>query len=61
MLQETITDKNLVWDKYIASKLENFVVKISNNAITELKNNRNFLNNSEHAFSTKAFRNSRTV
>jgi alpha-ketoglutarate-dependent taurine dioxygenase len=50
MLQETIKDKNFVWDKYIASKLENFVVKISNNAITELKNNRNFLNNSEHTF-----------
>ena len=51
MLQKIITDKNFVWDKYIASKLENFVVKISNNAITELKNNRNFLNNSEHTFS----------
>ena len=50
MLQKIITDKNFVWDKYIASKLENFVVKISNNAITELKNNRNFLNNSEHTF-----------
>ena len=50
MLQETIKDKNFVWDKYIASKLENFVVKISNNAITELKNNCNFLNNSEHTF-----------
>ena len=52
MLQKIITDKNLVWNKYSSSKLENFVVKISNNAITELKNNRNFLNNSEHAFST---------
>ena len=51
MLQKIITDKNFVWDKYTYSKLENFVVKISNNAITELKNNRNFLNNSEHAFS----------
>ena len=51
MLQKIITDKNFVWDKYTSSKLENFVVKISNNAITELKNNRNFLNNSEHAFS----------
>ena len=50
MLQETIKDKNFVWDKYKASKLEDFVVKISNNAITELKNNRNFLNNSEHTF-----------
>ena len=50
MLQETIKDKNFVWDKYIASKLENFVVKISNNAITELKNKHNFLNNSEHTF-----------
>ena len=51
MLQKIITDKNFVWDKHTSSKLENFVVKISNNAITELKNNRNFLNNSEHAFS----------
>ena len=51
MLQKIITDENFVWDKYTSSKLENFVVKISNNAITELKNNRNFLNNSEHAFS----------
>ena len=50
MLQETIKDKNFVWDKYKASKLEDFVVKISNNAITELKNNRNYLNNSEHIF-----------
>ena len=48
MLQKTITDKNFGWDK--ASKLESFVVKISNNAITELKNNRNFLNNSEYTF-----------
>ena len=51
MLQKIITDKNLVWNKYSSSKLENFVVKISNNAITELKNNRNFLNNSEYSFS----------
>ena len=51
MLQKIITDKNFVWDKYTYSKLENFVVKISNKAITELKNNRNFLNNSEHTFS----------
>ena len=50
MLQKIITDENFVWDKYTSSKLENFVVKISNNAITELKNNRNFLNNSEHTF-----------
>ena len=51
MLQKIITDKNFVWDKHTSSKLENFVVKISNNTITELKNNRNFLNNSEHTFS----------
>ena len=51
MLQKIITDKNFVWDKYTSSKLGNFIVKISNNAITELKNNRNFLNNSEHTFS----------
>ena len=51
MLQKIITDKNFVWDKHTSSKLENFIVKISNNAITELKNNRNFLNNSEHTFS----------
>ena len=51
MLQKIITDKNFVWDKYTSSKLGDFIVKISNNAITELKNNRNFLNNSEHTFS----------
>ena len=51
MLQKIITDKNFVWDKHTSNKLENFVVKISNNAITELKNNRNFLNNSEYSFS----------
>ena len=51
MLQKIITDKNFVWDKHTSNKLENFIVKISNNAITELKNNRNFLNNSEHSFS----------
>ena len=51
MLQKIITDKNFVWDKHTSNKLENFIVKISNNAITELKNNRNFLNNSEHTFS----------
>ena len=51
MLQKIITDKNFVWDKHTSSKLENFVVKISNNTITELKNNHNFLNNSEHTFS----------
>ena len=50
MLQETIRDKNFVWDKSIASNLVNFIVKISNNAINELKDNRNFLNNSEHSF-----------
>ena len=51
MLQETITDKNFAWDKSTSSNLANFIVKISNNAINELKNNRNFLNNSEHSFS----------
>ena len=50
MLQETIRDKNFVWDKSTASNLANFIVKISNNAINELKNNRNFLNNSERSF-----------
>ena len=50
MLQETIRDKNFVWDKSTASNLVNFIVKISNNVINELKDNRNFLNNSEHSF-----------
>ena len=50
MLHETLTDNNFVWDKYTISNLENFNVKISNNAIDELKNNRNFLDNLEYSF-----------
>ena len=37
MLQEIITDKNFAWDKSTSSNLANFIVKISNNAINELK------------------------
>ena len=47
MLQGTIRDKNFVWDKSISSNLGDFLVKISNNAINELKIRHNFLNNSE--------------
>ena len=50
MLHETLTNNNFVWDKYTISNLENFNVKISNNAIDELKNNRNFLDNLEYSF-----------
>ena len=47
MLQEIISEKDLVWDKYAGNIAENFFVKISANATNELKNNRNFINNSE--------------
>ena len=50
MLQGTIRDKNFVWDKSISSNLGDFLVKISNNAINELKIRHNFLNNSEDSF-----------
>ena len=51
MLQKIISEKDLVWDKYAGNIAENFFVKISANAINELKNNRSFINNSEETFS----------
>jgi len=50
MLQEIISEKDLVWDKHAGNIAENFFVKISANATNELKNNRNFINNSEETF-----------
>ena len=50
MLQKIISEKDLVWDKYAGNIAENFFVKISANAINELKNNRSFINNSEETF-----------
>ena len=50
MLQEIISEKNLVWDKYTDNITENFFVKISDNVTNELKNNRNLINNSEETF-----------
>ena len=47
MLQEIISEKNLVWNKHTINIVENFSVKISDNVIDELKNNRNLINNSE--------------
>ena len=47
MLQEIISEKDLVWDKYTDNITENFFVKISANVTNELKNNRNLINNSE--------------
>jgi len=47
MLQEIISEKNLVWNKHTLSTAENFFVKISDNGINELKNNRHLINNSE--------------
>ena len=47
MLQEIISEKNLVWNKHTTNIAENFFVKISDNVINELKNNRNLINNSE--------------
>ena len=50
MLQEIISEKNLVWNKHTINITENFSVIISDNVINELKNNRNILNNSEEIF-----------
>ena len=47
MLQEIISEKQLAWDKYTDNIIENFFVKISDNIINELKNNRNIIKNSE--------------
>jgi len=50
MLQEIISEKNLVWNKHTINITENFSVKISDNVINELKNNRNLIKNSEEIF-----------
>ena len=50
MLQKIILEKRLAWDKYTDNIIENFFVKISDNIINELKNNRNLINNSEEIF-----------
>jgi len=50
MLQEIISEKDLVWDKYTGNTVENFSVKISDSVTNELKNNRNLINNSEEIF-----------
>ena len=50
MLQEIISKKDLVWNKYTSNIVENFSVKISDNVMNELKNNRDIINNSEETF-----------
>jgi len=50
MLQEIISEKNLVWNKYTDNIVEKFFVKISDNVTNELKNNSNLINNSEEIF-----------
>ena len=50
MLQEIISEKNLVWNKYTDNIAEKFFVKISGNVTNELKNNSNLINNSEEIF-----------
>ena len=50
MLQEIISEKNLVWNKYTDNIVEKFFVKISGNVTNELKNNSNLINNSEEIF-----------
>ena len=42
MLQEIITDKNFVWDKFSLNNSE-FLVTISKESIAELKDNRSVL------------------
>ena len=44
-LQEIITDKNLVWDKSLENKPENFLVKLSSKTIKELKSDRKKIKN----------------
>ena len=39
-LQEIITDENLVWDKSLGNKPENFIVRLASKTIDELKRNR---------------------
>ena len=50
MLQEIISKKDLVWNKYTDNIVKNFSVKISDNVMNELKNNRDIINNSEETF-----------
>jgi len=50
MLQEIISKKDLVWNKYTDNIVENFSVKISDNVMNELKNNYDIINNSEETF-----------
>ena len=47
MLQEIITDKNFVWDK-LSLNNTNFLVDITEEAINELKKNRNTLKNNDN-------------
>ena len=44
-LQEIITDENLVWDKSLGNKPENFIVRLASKTIDELKSNRKELKN----------------
>jgi alpha-ketoglutarate-dependent taurine dioxygenase len=44
-LQEIITDENLVWDKSLGNKPENFIVRLTSKTIDELKRNRKELKN----------------
>ena len=50
MLQEIISKKELVWNKHTDNTVEKFSVKISDNVMNELKNNRDIINNSEETF-----------
>jgi len=50
MLQEIISKKDLVWNKYTSNIVENFSVKFSDNVMNELKNNYDIINNSEETF-----------
>ena len=46
-LQEIITDENLVWDKSLGDKPENFIVRLASKTIDELKSNRKELKNQD--------------
>ena len=45
ILQEIITDENLVWNKDLENKPEKFFLKLTSKTIDELKKNRKELEN----------------
>ena len=50
ILQEIITDENLVWDKSLENNPEKFFVKLTSKTINELKRNRKELENLDETY-----------